>query len=309
MVSIGGFTSSLYAAARSYDSASRTEARVGNQIARQGPDFRTNSVNAALTRKMESQIVGWDHSAKMNERSLNRVEKINTYNQMMIDKFSEIKSLAIQGAQLSTSQSERDILSDQINAIQQGSSGAHASLIYSEGTVQLYNNDEGWMDYGTSSILGTYMGDSIDSTSLTFVQVHNVGMTMSPGMNATSFAGNVTYADNYLNYFINGRRDYSSDIVHTGFDRFINFGGTSIASSATESAKAFSEKMSDTLAISIERLNAIDYEVQSHYLAQAQAQKTQAISAMSIANQAQQAYVQTLQYARQNVGQLVNFYG
>jgi hypothetical protein len=286
MVSIGGFTSSLNAAARSYDSASRTEARVGNQIARQGPDFRTNSVSAGIQRQLESQIAGWDYSAKMNERSLNRVEKINTYNQMMIDKFSEIKSLAILGAQSSTSQSERDILSDQINTIQQGNQGAYSSLWSSEGTVQLYNNDEGWMNYGASSILGTYMSGSPTSTSLTYVQVTNVGITMSQIMNTTSYASDVTYADNCINYFIKGVRDYSSDIVHAGFDRFIYHGGVSIAASSIESAKVFSEKMSDTLALGIERLNAIDYETQSHYLAQAQAQKTQAMSAMSIANQA-----------------------
>lgn len=309
MVSIGGFTSAIYSAANSYSRAARTENRIADQIGKTGPDFRNNTVNAGIQRRLESQIASWDYSAKMNERSLNRAEKINTYNQMMIDKFSEIKALVIQGAQSSTSQSERDILSEQINAIQQGNQGAYTSLWNSEGTVPLYNSDEGWLDYAASNIIGTYMGGDPSSTSLAYVQTINYSMTMTPGMGALSYASNVTYADNVINNFIKGNRDYSSDIVHNGFDKYIYYGGVTMASSSIESAKAFSEKMSDTLAMGIERLNALDYEQQSYYYAQAQQQKQQATSAMAIANQAQQAYVQTLQYARQNVGQLVNFYG
>lgn len=312
MVSIGSYTALARTAARGYASAAREQARVSDQLGRTGPDFRNNAVTAGLTRKLESQVGAWDHAAKMNRLSLDKIDTIQAYNDIFLDRTIRARDAALVAGRSGSTQADRDIARDEIISLQEQNQADAQVFNLSGGLVDIYTDGNGWDVLSNRRIISIY---GADANQTDYISFNIKPVSINPG-----FVSGVSYTENQMNvslfmqtaldYQLSGSRADADDIPHHFKNGYINGGQSFLGAQAAalNVAQSFAEKMSDTLSIGIDRLNAIDYETQSHYLAQAQAQKDLALSGMSIANQAQQAYVQALQRTNQSVGQLMKFY-
>jgi hypothetical protein len=311
MVSIGSYTALGRTAARDYASATREQTRVSDQLGRTGPDFRNNAVTAGMTRKLESQVVAWDHAAKMNRLSLDKIDTLQSHNDFLYDIAIQARDIFAAAGDSSLTQKERDAARDNIfNLIFQSQKVSTDYNNYGQ-TVDAYTDGNGWVPLSTKSIISIYNVDATQTEYSNFKLGVSIPLYDSNwSYSASYFSDNIGSFQAAFDQLLTGGRAEPEDTPY-GFKNTYESGGQSFIgaqAAALKVAQSFAEKMSDTLSIGIDRLNAIDYETQSHYLAQVQAQKDQSLSGMSIANQAQQAYVQALQRTNQSVGQLVKFY-
>lgn len=271
-------------------------------------DFRRNAVTAGISNKMRSNLVGWEHARQSNEKNINKLEVGLAVNEMVSGYHHELRELALAASEESLTQEDRDDYVDTWNALVRAGRNAVSGTLTNDATqdqfeVSLFG---GAVTYSVGIDYVLTLQHGPDGQHETFVGSGGaVGDFKTAGMSAADFATLVDTTDTWAERLNFGHVQISGDFVDNAEGVYYSFQGA-LSPQRFEIAQQHVEKMADVIEGAIEKLNALDYEVESARLAKAQQQETMAMSAMQIANQGMQTYVQALANTSAAVGRLAS---
>lgn len=305
---IGGV--GAYGAALSRASSSRAFASynaqqsINNISSGTAVNFKRNAVTAGIANATRASLAGWNNAISVNRETVNRADtSFATYEQMRTLMLAQ-RELIVQGVDESMAQSDRNVLIQQINQIRDQlilTSNVFGETGYQ---IDLENAEEGAFTASSNQIYRINYGPGQD-VELNYILVTPEYVSASGGANATTFQTYLTSIDLKLSEA--ERIEKSDDLTPFGFDSGYALGiGKQLFALNAEIAGNHAEKMSAVLEGAITKLNALDYEAESMRLAKAQQQETMAMSAMQIANQGMQTYVQALSNTSAAVGRLAS---
>lgn len=268
-------------------------------------DFKRNAVNSGISRNVQSQLVGWDNARRNNERSINRLDVGLMAQQNIQEIMVDAKKALVAASDESLSQTERGQYIAEYNTYQEHIQFITNKYYGPDGEqFQAVNNAFGFaLEASAKGLLTLNYGPGTNQDVLFVVP----SVSLSSLGDATSASGIQSYLTGTFEAAEVRLRD--GHAWGSPFDNvdevYSNFSGP-LRAARFEFAQQHIEKMAGVLEEQVAKLNALDMKIEVSRMQKLQQQETMAMSAMQIANQGMQTYVQALSNTSAAVGRLAS---
>ncbi len=309
---IGGYGAAMSRAAyQSYNVRQDLNETLGNISAGTATNFRRSAVNAGISNTVKSQLVGWQNADRVNTKSLTKLDFLASILAKRKSLFDEARTVISKGTDTSLEQSSLNALRDEALSLQKR-------------MVDIQNNYvDSFGDRVTVDILGTpteipsiqrltmAFSDEADDYHYNYMRWNDMLAIVPLNLDDSSDASTddflaIQSVTDYIDTFGTVILD-DHPAIPDGYDRNYSYyhKDSLVPFKTVQAAQEHAQKMTSVLEGAVSKLNALDYEVEVTRMRKLQQQETQAMSAMQIANQGMQTYVQALANTNAGIGRLV----
>ncbi len=309
---IGGYGAAMSRAAyQSYNVRQDLNETLGNISAGTATNFRRNAVNAGISNTVKSQLVGWQNADRVNTQSLSKLDMFASIMAERKSLFDESTRLVYAASDETLDQEARNNYRDELLSIYDRMSDLSSNYLDAFGGRTTVDVNGTPTEISSLQRLAVAMGDGSDDYHLNYFKLNDPISHIDFYLDADTDTSALVF-DNIE--FVQGLLADMGATVHTehsempvGYDQMFTYlhADNVIPFAQVQAAQDHVERMSSVLEGAVSKLNALDYEAEVTRMRKLQQQETQAMSAMQIANQGMQTYVQALANTNAGIGRLV----